>query len=261
MPSVTLYKMPQVIQISETGLSVHAVVNRTDFNLFRGVTNEIEFLLKNADRKPSNLLGKTLSIFIVDERTNTVVVQTGLTTISETRGHCRLTLSPSDVAGLDNGSYRYSITETVGDKQTIVFTDQNRSFKGYLEVFDGPIPNPNPSLEISKNQFVSETWGTPLQAYYVAGPFPGAAQVDNRSGQHTLALYCDNFSGQFWIDASLESGVPNNDADWFPVMDFQMTEQNGVKSVQFTGSYMWVRFYYQPAVDNDGEITKALLKN
>lgn len=261
MPSVTLYKIPQVSQISESGLSVYAIVNRTDFNLFRGVTNEVEFLLKNADRKPSNLLGRNLSIYIVDERTNTVVVQTGLAIINEARGHCRLSLSPSDLAGLENGPYRYSITETVGDKQTIIFTDQNRSFKGYLEVFEGPIPNPTPSIIISNGEFVSSTWGNPLQTYYVTGPFPGAAQVDNRTGHHTLALYCNDFSGKFWIEASLESGVPNNDSDWFPVENFEMTNQGGVKSVQFTGSYMWVRLYYQPDVDNEGEITKAMLKN
>jgi len=262
--------MPQVIHLTEPGLqSAYAVVNRTDFNLFKNVTNEVEFLIKDVDRKPVNITNRNLTIHIVDERTNTLVLQSTLTIINGTRGHCRMSLSPSDIAGLSNGYFRYAVTI---DRITningvdrvdslLIFTDQYRAIKGYLELLDGPIPNPQPAVEIDPSVFYDESWGDPIQVFKVAGPYEGAAQRDNRSGQHTVAVYMENFSGQFWIEASLENNSPSAQSDWFPVTDQVFNEFTGVKGFQFIGSYMWIRVYYLPGPMNAGTVTKVLLKN
>lgn len=261
MSTVMLYDVPQVVQLSEQGLSGYAVVNRTDFNLFQGVTNEIDFLIKNYDRRPSNLHNKVLEIHIVHNATNRLGFSKVMTNIDDARGHCRLTITPSDFASLENGSYRYSVTEKTFEKKTLLYTDQNRAIKGYLEVLDGPIPGPQQAVTIASEQFVASTWGSPLQTYRVAEPFRGAAQAANWSGQHTLALYSTNFSGKFHILASLENGVPSNDSDWFSVSTHVFNNETGLKSIQFVGNYMWLKFYYEEDPGNEGTIDKALLKN
>jgi hypothetical protein len=264
MPSVILYKMPQVVQLTESGaVSVSTVINRTDFNLFKHVTNEVEFLIKTVDRKPINLTGLSLTIYVVNDATNQVVAQENLTDIGQDpKGHRRLVLDPFKVQELTPGFYRYSITIQRADgSQVLVYTDQNRSLRGFLEVFDGPLPSPQGVIEILPSDFVSDRWGNPLQEHLVAQSYPGAAQRANRSGLHNLALYTDNWSGEFFIEASIENGAPQDVSDWFPVSDFTLNSFTGVKSIQFTGNYLWVRFYFIPAVNNVGTITKVLLKN
>lgn len=262
MPSVTLYQMPQVIQLSTPdAVSVHSVVNRTDFNLFKNVTNEVEFLIKDVDRKPVNLRNKSLTIYIVDEQTNSLAIQSTLTVIDEKRGHARMSLHPSQVASLANGYYRYSVTINRDGDQLLIYTDQTRSLRGHLELFEGPLPGPQPVIQIMPGDFVSSTWGVPLETYFVAQSFPGAAQRNNRSGQHTLAIYTTNFTGTFWVEASLENSPPTTPSDVFPVTSMTLTNKTGVSSLQFVGNYMWLRLYYQEHIANTGEITKVLLKN
>lgn len=266
MPSVNLYQMPQVVQLTETGaVSVSTVVNRTDFNLFKNVANEVEFLIKTVDRKPVNLTSKSLTIYVVNDATNQVVIQETLNVLSSTedaRGHQRLVLDAARLGDLNPGYYRYVITITDLDGvPKIIYTDQNRSVHGYCEVFEGPLPTPQPIIQIEADDFVSDRWGVNLDTYFVAQSYPGAAQRDNKSGMHTLAVYTDNWSGHFWVEASLENSTPQVPSDWFPVTDIELTQQSGVKSIQFTGNYMWLRFYYQPAINNIGNIVKALLKN
>lgn len=254
--------MPQVIQLSTSeAVSVHSVVNRTDFNLFKNVTNEVEFLIKGVDRKPVNLRNKTLTIYIVDERSNTLAIQSTLVVVDENRGHCRMVLTPSQVAGLSIGYFRYSVTVDRNGEQLLIYTDQSRSLRGFLELFNGPLPSPQPSTAINQDDFTSATWGIPLDTYYVAESYPGSAQRDNHSGQHTLAIYTFNFSGTFAVEASLENAPPTSSSDWFPVTEVSLNEKTGITSLQFVGSYMWVRFYYKNGAFNSGTITKVLFKN
>jgi hypothetical protein len=78
---------------------------------------------------------------------------------------------------------------------------------------------------------------------------------------HMLALYTTNWSGKFTIEASLENGAPQDPSDWFPVTDVTLSGFTGVKSIPFTGNYLWLRFYFSVSPANAGSISKALLKN
>src|SRR5690606_21251338 len=104
--------------------------------------------------------------------------------------HCRLVLTPGEVAALSNGYFRYSVTIQRPDAtQVLVYTNQSRSLNGFLEVFDGPLPNPHFAVEIEPSVFQTSSWGNPLLNYQVSSSFVGAAQRDNKSGLHTLAFY------------------------------------------------------------------------
>ncbi len=262
MPNVTLYQLPTVVQLTQNNaVSVGTVLNRTDFNLHKNVTNEVEFLIKDIDRKPSNLTGKSLLIYIVDNSTNQLVIQSELVIINALRGHCRMVLTDSELAVLSLGYYRYAVTFARSSDQVLVYTDQHHSLRGYCEVFEGPIPGPVAALSIPASDFSPQSWGVPQANYLVTGSYAGAAQRDNRAGTHTLALYSDQFNGTVWVQGSLNNDAPNNDGDWFPITDVEVLDTATVTGVSFTGNYMWVRFYYQPAAGNTGTVTKALFKN
>lgn len=262
MPNVTVYQLPTVVQlIQNVAVSVGTVINRTDFNLHKGVTNEIEFLIKTIDRKPVNLDGKSFMIYIVEQATDQLVIQADLLNVIPERGHARLSLSDADVSGLNPGYYRFVVTEVRIDSQIAVYTDQNHSLRGFLEVFQGPLPATPPVYTIPGNEFSPEQWGNPMQTYNVSEALPGAAQRGNRSGTHTLAVYSQNFSGELTIQASLSDVSPTQSEDWFDVLTQHIAEEDTVTGIPFVGNYQWVRAFYKPDNLSTGSVTKAVLKN
>lgn len=237
-------------------------MNRTDFAVFKHLTNEVDFLVKDYDKKPQNLNGKSLFMYVVDERTDKVVLQVPLQIIDANRGHSRLVLEPNAISSLDLGSYRYSVTLQRGDAtQIAIYTDQHRSLRGQLEVTMGPLPEPKPAITIDGSMFLPQTWGTPLSEYFVAESFPGSAQSGTSNGHHTVAIYTQSFTGDFEIQASLENSPPSEPSEWFTVSTSALTNKSGITSIQFVGSFMWVRIIYTKSQINTGVVTKVLLRN
>lgn len=270
MPSLTVYQIPQVTQITKAGaVGVNSSTTRIDFDLSKNVTNEIEFLLKDIDRRPISLLNKTVIMYVVDTDTNTLKLQKTLQVINEGRGHCRLTISPSDIGEWAESYYSYSLVLQRPDlSQILIYCDQNRSSYGFLEVKAGPLPAPNNIIEIDDAHFAHQTYGITNQPvigmrYRVSGGFPGAATRDNRNGMHTCAIYCKDFKGTFRVQASLDNSEPADDLGWFDVEGgtLNIDKITGLTSMTFQGSLMWVRFLYFPDVANTGSITKVLFKN
>jgi hypothetical protein len=282
MPSVNLYQIPQVINTTQAGgVGVNSATNKVDFDVSKNVTNEIEFLLKDIDRKAVSLTGKTMVIYIVDQKNNTVMLQKKLTVMNAPRGHCRLTISPSDIMDWDTGYYSYSITILQDGQQTLVHQDQNRSQYGYLEVKHGPLPAPRSATVITPQEMQLDNNDLGLFRKYISGAYPGAAQRDNRAGNHSLAIYAKNMSGTFYVQASLENGVPTAVQEWFDVeinnadvvnSRYEFENFTGVHNIQFQGSFMWVRFIFVPLIDELAieppdrtgkltQITKILFKN
>lgn len=275
MPSVNLYQIPQVINTTQAGgVGVNSATNKVDFDVSKNVTNEIEFLLKDIDRKAVSLTGKTMVIYIVDQKNNTVMLQKKLTVMNAPRGHCRLTISPSDIMDWDTGYYSYSITVLQDGQQTLVHQDQNRSQYGYLEVKQGPLPVPRSAEVILPTEMQLDFNDLGMFKKYISGAYQGAAQRDNRVGNHSLAIYAKGLTGSFYIQASLENGVPTAIQEWFDVVNSRYEFENftGVHNIQFQGSFMWVRFIFVPQPDELAieppdrsakltAITKILFKN
>jgi hypothetical protein len=274
MANVNLYQFPQVIQVSKpNAVSVATVINRTDFNAFKHVDNDVEFLIKDWDNKPVNLTNLTVTIYIVDQQAQKLMSITNpvLTIVNPTRGHCRLTLLKQDTAEWVAGYFGYSISVTdANGKETMLYVDKSRVVQGYFEFQEGPLPQPQKAVVLTPDAFTAQSWGTDtsISSYLVAQEYPGAAQSDNRSGLQTIAVYANNFTGTLWVQASLENSPPNDDSQWFDVTlntgdtSFNFTNFTGIKHFSFVGSYMWLRFIqYVSPVNNNGSISQVLLKN
>jgi hypothetical protein len=304
MANVNLYHYPQVVQLSQPGaISSASVMNRSDFSIFKNVDNDVEFLVKTYDNKPIDLTGRTITIYVVDARDETLKIQKELSyspTMAK-KGHARLTLTLTDIAEIDPGYLYYSVSVTdISNKQILLYTDLSRTVQGYLELQPGPLPGPQSAIVLTEESFSQQSWGsdTSVSNYLVAGPYPGAAQRDNRNGVHTVAVYCNNYSGYLNIQASLENSPPSEMVEWFnvdigdwntdycehcdrdhdpsgslPVIPspcphyryhqpiYKFTCFTGIKHFSFVGSYMWLQFILNASPINKGCVTKILLKN
>jgi len=223
MANVNLYHYPQVVQLSQPGaISSASVMNRSDFSIFKNVDNDVEFLVKTYDNKPIDLTGKTITIYVVDARDDALKIQKELSyspTMAK-KGHARLTLVLTDIAEIDPGYLYYSVSVTdISNKEILLYTDHSRTVQGFFELQPGPLPGPRKAIVILPDDFSQQSWGsdTSVSNYLVAQPYPGAAQSDNRTGVHTVAVYCDNYSGYLNIQASLENAPPSAMVEWFNV--------------------------------------------
>lgn len=261
MSTVELFEIPQVVQVSATGLSSHAVVNRTDFNLFKGVDNSIDFVVKNSDRRLENLGDKSYSIVIVDVQLGKVILEKDLVVINALRGHCRLTVSMTEMMNVDYGYLRYSILVHNKGTKSLVFTDQHRGYFGWLEVFDGAIPPPMPPQVLTiEEDFMHVKKGIPHLDYMVSNPIKGNAQLATGCSRTTMQIILDKFEGDILIEASLCNNVPYGDKEWFTLETIKTKKEDTTKVLTYKGWYMWFRVSYQIACDKTGGIVKVVVK-
>ena len=92
------------------------------------------------------------------------------------------------------------------------------------------------------------SYGTP------SGNYDGSSQdfsgVDQKAANYyggfgslqTVAFFLLNFQGRIKIEATLDS-LPNSDADWFEVLDFDSTTSETTEnfSRNVTGNFTWIR--------------------
>lgn len=272
MANVNIYQYPQVVTVSKPGaVSSSTVINRTDFSAFKHVDNDVEFLIKDWDNKPVNLTNLTVTIYVVDQESQKLMklMRPILNVINPTKGHCRFTLCKQDTAEWSPGYFSFSITVTdVTGKEIPLFVDRSRVIQGYFEFFEGPLPQYERSIKLTQDDFLAQSWGENLvvSTFLVAEFYPGAAQSDNRSGQQTIAIYANNFSGTVKIEASLENSPPTDRSQWFDVQLSNGSDRvefisfTGLQAFTFVGSYMWLRVIQHTSTMNEGEVTQMMLK-
>lgn len=277
MSTVYLYKFREYVQLVMTD---HNVPNINlpmiiyDTKVYKGVTNTIDFVIRNNDRKPVNLVGVGLTVQIraVNNPSNSktqpeVLLEKSVTMIDETSGKCKLVFDPDDIEQWATGYYRYNVRMNNQDgKSELLFTDVNKNTWGTFELIEGISSSIVPPIEYTANRFTPTPIGEE-NMYFTTGAIAGDAQAERASGTHTFAVYTTNWTGRVWIEGSLSNDAPYP-SEWFPIQF-----ENGLTYIEikpdminpmminFTMNLYWVRFCYRPDQTNTGNFNKILYKN
>jgi len=268
--SVIFYNLTQKVMVSfvENGTSnSNMPMNNTDFKIYRNSPIDVEFNIKNSDRKPVNLSGKTVNITMIDSTTGKALLNRNLTTIDPVKGKAVLHILPNDTNTWEYGFQKYSLTLIDSEgKNTLLYLSEQFNARGYFEVVESLHPQPKSSILIETKDFVPENWNQYETTYYVSQVYPGAVQ-ESINKLHTLALYGDHYKGKFMVQGSLDN-IPSFDPnEWF---DIKLTQDSnyayfndftGLEAYSFSASAMWIRFVYEPTFDNRGKLIKILYKN
>jgi hypothetical protein len=241
----------------------------SDFKAHKGVQTDIDFVVRNNDRKPVNLIGKSVCILILDHESKQQVLRKRLCIRDYTRSLVQLSLLPHEVERLEEGYYDYVVLiENETGSQNILFTNQDQNAAGWFELKGGalpPLPQPidlNPA--IFQPFHVGEYPGGSTR--YASQTLAGDAKLGFGDGVHTFVLYLNNFSGKVWVEASIEESTPTNDLDWFYVhltpnqFDLIFYGESGLRPFNFNVNARWVRFVFEPNELNDGSITRIIFK-
>ena len=234
-----------------------------DYKLYKDVRNNIEFVVRNTDRKPINLLGRQLIVTLQDYHTKKILSTKNLIPVNEAKGIMRLSLDGDEMEHWALGFHTYYIYVLNADgTQVLLYVDQDERAQGFFELCQGYNPGPQPSIEILQSQFYSIIVGDPQQTFYISSSMPGNMQVGNTSGLHTLAVYTENFTGSVWIQGSSEIGSSQTADDWFDIEPEQLyVDASGITTYSFQANLQWVRVKYRVNADNFGSFQKVVFRN
>jgi hypothetical protein len=255
MSVITLYRIPQVIVLTTgTGATLmNYPVNQTDFTIYRNVDNEIDFLVKNIDRRAISFADSTARIHITDTRQQRLLVSRDLIIVDEEKGHLRLFLTGAESAALPIKTLSYSVVLTRADNvQVLLFTDRSRKSSGTAMVADGPLPDPIDPIELTLEDFLIR------EGVYYSGALPGSVMVDNETGFHSVVFNLTGFTGILTAQGSLELSPSQDDGLWFPMATQTLSQHTGLYHIPFEGQVNWVRFVITKAA---GDVTAITFRN
>ena len=266
---VNLYDIPKVINLvlpettGATGIRMNYPVNRTDFTVVRGISQSIQFFVRDLDRQSVDLTGQTLTINIVDRRAGILLLARDLIVVDVTQALFAFAMVPSDTLDWHAGPLSYSITVTRPDgSQTLLWTDMNYGPHSYLTVVNGPVPSPAaPQTLVPATFTINNGWAC-------TGPLPVLAGYPG--GLQTFAVYSTKFVGTLRIQASLQQ-QPSMPEDWFDIGQQVFAAVTGVTGLTvYGGVYLWLQmlvpvnepYQYQitPPVTS-GSVDQILYKN
>lgn len=228
-------------------------MNRTDFTLHRYVDNEIDFMVKDVDRKTVSFTGANATLYVMDAKNQRLLLSRDLMVIDAAKGHLRLFVTGDEAAALPKKTLKYTVVMTRPDNvQVMLMMDRNRQSSGVVNVEDGPIPEPVAPIEITAEDFIQRN------GKFYSGTYAGSAMVQNDSGLHSALLTLDDYTGDIVVQGSLEALPSQTDSDWFAVETRSFTHKTGTVHVPFEGNLMWVRFSF---TKTNGELTSILYRN
>lgn len=256
------YFIPQtfVITLLE-GDRINLPMFRRDIKIFRGVDNNIDFELRDADRKPIKLLDRNIQIVITNPENQELMLVRNVEITDERKGKYRLKLTPGDIQSWSQGFYQFGaiLIEDDGAEYPL-YTDTAQNNTGKLILVDAPFPSFIPSTLLTEQNFQS------VNGAMVSQRLRGDAQKNYQDGLQTFSVQTDNFTGKLWVQGSLEDN-PTQDGEYFdiyvgstaPYIEF--TNSTITEPFNFDGNFVWIRFKYIPDSANVGNIEKIWYKN
>jgi hypothetical protein len=238
---VSIFSVPQVVNLvvpESTGPSearMNYPINRTDFRLIAGVTNEIEFFIRDIDRRYAAIVGN-IRVHIVNTDSKKTLLIRSVTLTDAAKALYRLTIHPEDMTDWPAGYLRWSASVLRPDGTvTMLWTDRDYSPHGFLTMTEGPVPEPPPPVILLPENF------TPVDGWTFSGAIRAAAALGDATGTHTLSIELDGFSGSVVVEGSLMAQPDTTDEDWFEVSRSDLVNAIGTEGISFEARLVWLR--------------------
>jgi hypothetical protein len=207
----TAYSYNQRAEIlipTRKGTTYFAPHNYKPVVIYTSLDSDIEFFVRDSDRKPVNLNGKTFVAQVVDRISGNVRLTETLIPVDYETSNLVMRISQDDTVDLEEGLYDLIITYTNPQSRTFgLMSDQNARISFVLEVKENPLPNLRESVTLA-------TFTTMSGAYYTSRT-AGTAQSFNRDGTNTCAVYMTDYTGVFYAQGTLE--LAPTESDWFTI--------------------------------------------
>ena len=257
--------------LSSDGINVdNRPMNQTKLVVHKGLTNQLNFYVRNRDRVLQNLSTKTLYASIINPNTSRRVVFKPLSLVnSGTSGEARLDLTVGDLTDLNPGFYHISITESSdsGVSQNPLYANQNDRIITDLEVRSSLEYEPIASQSATTFTQTGNTELGDAANTFVSSSLYGNQDKNFRHSRHTVAFYMTDFVGNITMQGSALESAPTQESDWYDI-NVQgdagtaavpySTAYNGIDPFNFVINTNWLRVKFDKT---SGSVDKVLLRN
>ena len=222
-----------------------------ELNIYRGIDNNLEFKLVNADQKGKSLTGYTAKFVAFDENGDQVLNKTG-TAHTTVTGLFTVVVSESDILNLQDQFLRYTVfLEDTNGNKTLTYSNSHFTNNGYAKISSDAFPGARDSLSVTTfTESADDVWTTTA--------IDAEPQRNGNNALHTVAVYSSNYVGDIEIEASLSNQISVT-MPWTKVATVSLNNETMPVDANFNGVYSYIRF--RTTTDPTSNISKILVRN
>lgn len=233
------------------------VYSRT-LKVYRGIDNNIQFRLLNADQKPVTV--SNIPVFVAFDDENNLVIQNdcivtddGSTTA--TKGMFSVNITENDLLNIKQQYLHYNIYLD-GDTRQLTYTGRNFESAGIIYVNGNSFPGPKASTIVDTFYQINDYWAAGSNDTDKITAQPG---INGNEALHTLAVYNSSYVGAIEVQATLDNQITGQN-NWATVgtVTLDGSELEPVP-LNLNGVYSYLRLKF--ATDPTDKITKILIRN
>ena len=227
--------------------------------MYRGIDNNFQFKLLNADQKPVTLTD-TPVIVIFDESNNKIIDKECTITddgsTKSKKGTFTVNITENDLLNVKQQYLHYNIYLQGSAANTITYANASFDSSGTIFVDGSAFAGPKATVEVTNFFAVDEYWCAGSDDANRISAEPG---LNGNEALHTVAVYTDSYVGDLEIQATLDNQLTGTN-NWTTVntLTFDGTETEPQPS-NFNGVFTYLRF--KASANPTNKITKILVRN
>lgn len=253
MQIIPVYLYPNIIDaqldLDNTVRGVNTVMYQRDLKIQKSLKNQIRIQFKNSDQKKVRIYNTQTFVFSMFDSVNQqLVLSKNLEIIdantTATKGLALLTLSESDTADLNKGSYNYAIKMQDATGSFVpTYSNAWHDVAGvlHLENAGEPIFKESTVITTFTKSYIDQN----SRYEHSSGNIYAQPEYNGNNAIQTVAYYMTAYRGTVRLEGTLDNS-PGASGNYTLIATRGYDNFTGVDTVNFTGVYSYVRFIHIP---------------
>jgi hypothetical protein len=210
--------------------------------IYKGIDNKFQIIIRNADLKPVSLLDSTVLFNLIDPTSQELVFSRNLTVVYTDTGTATAVIEQSFLDNLNAGLYNYSIVVTNGEgEQQIAYSDDNYNAQGQARINENVYPAFVPTILPTILQYGNNA-DTNYQNVAYTSSSVVADRVKGVAVQQTVQYNANAFTGNIDLQATQEIPTAINPNSYITINTVTLNNFTGNGYFNFQGKFNAVRF-------------------
>jgi hypothetical protein len=244
--------------LDQAGFTVeYRPVYARTLKVFKGIDNVLQFQVKNADQRATNIMNYTPRFVAFNDEKELILEKEGIPLedgSSAMRGMFTVTISESELLDLKQQYITYNIyMEDLNNAKVLTYANSHFDATGIIYISSSAYPGPMPSIEVTTFAPVSQD----LVAWQSEAVYASPERNSN-AALHTVAIYSSGYTGTVTIQGTLENTI-TNDTIWADLAVLTLDQEVEPVNANVFGTVTYLRFVFN--ADPANTISKILVRN
>ena len=247
-----------ILVLSQSGFTVEYIpVYARTLKVFKGIDNVLQFQVKNADNRPTNIIGYTPRFVAFNDQQELILEIEGIPLedgSSAMRGMFTVTITENELLSVKQQNISYNVhMEGTGNTKILTYANSHFDATGIIYVSASAYPGPRPSTEVSNFAAMSQSLDKWKSDSVYASP-----ETNSNTALHTVAIYSNGYTGTVTVQGTLE-GTITNDTIWADLSVLTLSQETEPVAANVFGTVTYLRFVTD--VDPADLISKIVIRN